>query len=50
MTSGLSLKKTIEATLSAKTVVAGKVMRYLAVQLLVNLMERPLQAFLLALA
>ena len=29
--------------------VAGKVIRYLAVQLLVNLMERPLQVFLLVL-
>jgi len=40
----------IGATLSAKTVVAGKVMRYLAVQLLVDLMERPLHVFLLVLA
>ena len=50
MTPGLSLEKIIGATLSGKTVVAGKVTRYLTVQLLVNLMERSLRPFLLALA
>jgi len=43
-------EKIIGATLSAKTMVAEKVMRYLAIQLLVNLAERPLQVFLLVLA